>query len=337
MKIVNDFPLKKLNTFGINVKAKYFTELNTIEEAQKFIRKHKKFEEKLVLGGGSNLLFTRDFDGIIIKVSIGGIHVVKEDADHFWIKAGAGGVWHDLVESCIKANFGGIENLSLIPGTVGAAPIQNIGAYGVELKDTFEGLEALDLKSGEKQYFKTHECKFRYRDSIFKSELRDQFLITNVLLRLTKNPVVFTDYGTIRDMLDKAEIANPSIRDVSNTIIKIRQSKLPDPDKVGNAGSFFKNPVVAKEVSIDLQKAHKDIPSYEQPEGFVKIPAAWLIDKCNFKGVTYNDAAVHTEQPLVLINRKNAKGQDIVELSKKIQQKVHNKFGISLEPEVRII
>ncbi|MCG8311424.1 MAG: UDP-N-acetylmuramate dehydrogenase [Cytophagales bacterium] len=337
MKIERDFPLKKLNSFGLNVKAKCFVELTSIEEAQTFIKSGKTEDRSLVLGGGSNLLFTRDFNGLIIKVNIGGIYVVKEDADYYWVKSGAGVVWHELVESCIKANFGGLENLSLIPGTVGAAPIQNIGAYGVEIKDSFEALEALNLETGEKKYFNNRDCCFGYRDSIFKNELRDKYLITNVLFKLTKNPIIKTHYGRISEMLEKAEIAEPTIRDVSEAIIKIRRSKLPDPDKFGNAGSFFKNPVVPIEQFNFIQKSFSDVPSFPQPEDRVKIPAAWLIEKCNLKGKIHKGAAVHTKQPLVLINHKNAKGTDILDLSKKIQQNVKNKFGIALESEVRII
>lgn len=338
MEIKNDFSLQKLNTFGLKVVAKHFVELDSTEDAVKFIKSGKLDKEsKLVLGGGSNLLFTKDFDGIVIKASVGGINVVKEDPSHFWIKAGAGVVWHDLVESCLKANFGGIENLSLIPGTVGAAPIQNIGAYGVEIKDTFEALEAINLENGEKKYFHHQECNLDYRNSIFKNELRDKYLITNVILRLTKNPILNTSYGKIHEILSESDKENLTIRDVSDAIIKIRQSKLPDPAKVGNAGSFFKNPIIPIELFNAIKTSYANIPSYEQADNLMKIPAAWLIDQCQLKGTKHNGAAVHLNQPLVLTNQNNASGHDIVELSVKIQQKIKHKFGITLEPEVRII
>lgn len=338
MNIKNDFPLKKFNTFGLDVVAKHFIELPTTEEVVKFVKSGKpKVKNKLILGGGSNLLFTRDYDGIVIKPTIGGIHVVREDEHHFWIKAGADIIWHNLVESCIKANFGGIENLSLIPGTVGAAPIQNIGAYGVELKDKLEALEAIDLESGEKKYFKNHECNFAYRNSIFKNELKDKYLIASVVLRLAKQPVLNIEYGNIQKELKASGKKEFSIRDVSDAIIHIRQTKLPDPEKVGNAGSFFKNPVISRDKYKALKIKHPDIPSYNQPGNFKKIPAAWLIDQCQLKGTIHKGAAVHTEQPLVLINHDNATGSDIVELAHKIQRKVEREFAIALEPEVRII
>lgn len=338
MVIKNDFSLQKLNTFGLNVNAKYFVELNSTEEAIEFINSDRQSKERtLILGGGSNLLFTKDFDGIVIQVKVGGIHVVKEDKNHFWIKTGAGVVWHELVESCIKANFGGIENLSLIPGTVGAAPIQNIGAYGVELKDTFEVLEAINLETGKKKYFKNQDCYFGYRDSIFKNEFKDKYLITKVILRLTKQPILDTNYGKLQEVLHESDKEKFTIRDVSEAIIKIRQSKLPDPEKVGNAGSFFKNPIIAIELLNALKKSYPKIPSYEQPGNLVKIPAAWLIDQCQLKGMKHKGAAVHIDQPLVLINQNNARGSDIVELSIKVRKKIKIEFGITLEPEVRII
>lgn len=338
MKIINDFSLQKLNTFGLDIIAKYFVELNSTDEVNEFINsiKHKK-ERILILGGGSNLLFTQNYDGIVVKINIDGIHVVKEDSNFYWIKAGAGVVWHELVESCIKANFGGIENLSLIPGTVGSAPIQNIGAYGVELKDTFEALEAIELTTGKKKYFTNQDCKFGYRDSIFKKELKGKYIITNVLLRLTKQPVLNTKYGNIQEALQQSGKETLSIRDLSNAIIKIRESKLPNPEKVGNAGSFFKNPIIPDALLMAIKKSYPDIPSYKLPENMAKIPAAWLIDQCQLKGMQHKGAAVHIDQPLVLINQNNASGSSIVELSMKIQQQIKSKFGISLEPEVTII
>ncbi len=338
MDIFNDYSLQKLNTFGLNVTAKHFVELSSVEQIAELIKSNVfQNEDHLIIGDGSNILFTKDFNGLVIKANITGIHVVKEDKNSFFVKAGAGVEWQDLVMSCVKANFGGIENLSLIPGTVGAAPIQNIGAYGVELKNSMEALEAYDLQNGGKRYFLNRECNFGYRDSIFKNELKDKFIITNVVFRLSKIPTLNTEYGKIQEVLNTFEKKDPTIQDVSNAIVKIRQEKLPDPKKIGNAGSFFKNPIVPYELLNALKKSFPDMPSFDQPENYVKIPAAWLIDKCNFKGMTYNGAAVHSDQPLVLINKENANGQDIVHLSQLIQQKIKNEFGILLETEVRII
>lgn len=338
MEIKEKFSLQKLNTFGLKVCAKYYVELKSINDTIEFVKsKAKKFDKTLVLGGGSNLLFTQNFEGIVIKVNIPGIHVVKEDKNHFWVKVGAGVNWHDLVVSCINANFGGIENLSLIPGTVGAAPIQNIGAYGVELKDIFEALEAINLDNGEKKYFTNTACNFAYRDSIFKHDLKDKYIITNVILRLTRHPILNIKYGNIQEALLKTGKEEYSIKDVSDAIIKIRQSKLPDPGKIGNAGSFFKNPIVNVDLFNAIKISYPEIPSYEQADDLIKIPAAWLIDQCKLKGMQHKGAAVHVDQPLVLINQKNATGHDVIELSNKIRQKVKNKFGISLETEVRIV
>jgi len=338
MEIKNDFSLQKLNTFGINAIAKHFIEIHTYEDLKELIHSGiVQKEESLIMGGGSNLLFTKDFEGIVIKINIGGIHVVKEDNTNFWVKVGSGVGWHELVESCLKANFGGIENLSLIPGTVGAAPIQNIGAYGVEIKDTFEALEAIHLENCEHKYFRIQECNFGYRDSIFKNELKDKYIITNVLFKLAKYPILNITYGNVQETLRESGKENLSIRDVSDAIIKIRQSKLPDPEKVGNAGSFFKNPLISNQMLLALKKSYPELPSFKQPDGQIKIPAAWLIEKCNLKGNNHNGAAVHQNQPLVLINKNNATGTDILELAMKIKQKIKNKFGISLKPEVRII
>jgi len=338
IKIKSNFSLKRLNTFGLSVTTKKFVKINSVQEAIELIKSGKlDSEKKLVIGSGSNLLLTKDFDGIVIKINIGGIHVVKEDDAHFWVKSGAGVIWQELVESCIKANFGGIENLSLIPGTVGAAPIQNIGAYGVELKDTFEALEAINLENGEKKYFKHQECNFGYRNSIFKNELKDKYLITNVILRLSKEPELNISYGTIQEELKKLGKTAFTIRDISDAIIRIRQSKLPDPEKVGNAGSFYKNPVISMDLFQAIKKTYPDIPYYEQPNNEVKIPAAWLIEQCDLKGTCHNGAAIHIDQPIVLINKSNATGQDIKELSEFIQKKVKLRFGILLEPEVRIL
>ena len=338
MKIVKNIQLQKYNTFGVKALAKYFVEIDSIEELRALISASQFQNEKsLVIGGGSNLLFTNDFDGIVIKINIDGIHVVKEDDKFMWVKAGAGVEWHELVLSCIKANLGGIENLSLIPGSVGAAPIQNIGAYGVELKDVFEALEAINLETGEKRYFRNKECEFSYRESIFKTKLKNKYIITNVVLRLTKQPFLNLEYGKIKEVLQKHGESELTLKDVSDAVIEIRQSKLPDPAETGNAGSFFKNPIVSIAKLNSVQEAYEDVPSYALSDEKVKIPAAWLIDQCGLKGVEHKGAAVHINQPLVLINKSNASGEDIVELSRMVQQKVKDKFDIQLDPEVSII
>lgn len=339
MELKQDFPLQKFNSFGLDVRARQFLEIKSTEDAIDYFKNHHSGKEKtLILGGGSNLLFSENkYDGIVIKNSIPGIHVVKEGEHFFWVKAGAGVLWHSLVESCINANFGGIENLSLIPGTVGAAPIQNIGAYGVELKDVFEALEAIEISTGEKRYFRNEACQFGYRDSIFKRELKDKFFITHVVLRLSRNPVLNISYGKVQEYLKELNKHEYTIKDVSDVIIKIRQSKLPDPAVKGNAGSFFKNPVISQELLNAIKKSYPDIPYYDQEDSQKKIPAAWLIDQCQLKGYRHGGAAVHFNQPLVLINNNLATGKDIIELSKKVQDKVFSTFGIQLEPEVSVV
>jgi UDP-N-acetylmuramate dehydrogenase len=339
MELSKNYSLQKLNTFGLDVTAKFYTEVSTLEQVISIFKGGQlNHRNKLILGGGSNILFLEDFyDGVVLKNNIQGIHVVKEDNRHFWVKAGGGVPWHELVESCLRANFGGIENLSLIPGTVGAAPIQNIGAYGVELKDVFEALEAVEISTGEKRFFRHEDCQFGYRDSVFKNELHDMYFIANVVLKLTKHPVINTTYGNISHKLKELHKHEPNIRDVSDTIIHIRQSKLPDPAIVGNAGSFFKNPVISGDLYSNLKVQFPEIPSYDMETGHKKIPAAWLIDMCQMKGFTHKGAAVHTNQPLVLINNKNATGKDLIELALIIQNKVKGKFNIELEPEVKIV
>jgi UDP-N-acetylmuramate dehydrogenase len=339
MELKQDFSLQELNSFGLDVRTRYFLEISSVEGAKEYFKnQHRRKEKTLILGGGSNLLFSENrYNGIVIKNSIGGIHVVKKDDHFFWVKAGAGVLWHALVESCINANFGGIENLSLIPGTVGAAPIQNIGAYGAELKDVFEALEAIEISTGEKKYFKKEACQFGYRDSIFKHELRNKFFITHVVLRLSGNPTLNISYGKVQEYLKKLNKSEYTIKDVSDVIINIRQSKLPDPDVTGNAGSFFKNPVISQELLNAVKISYPDIPYFDQADSQKKIPAAWLIDQCQLKGYQHGGASVHVNQPLVLINNRLATGKDIIELSKKVQEKVFNRFGIQLEPEVSIV
>ncbi len=338
MEIHSNHPLREYNTFGVQVMARAFVIIKSATELEDLLPGHDKHAlPMMVLGEGSNILFTQDFDGLIIKNAIDGIHVVKEDDEYTWVKAGAGVNWHHLVDSCIKAGFGGIENLSLIPGTVGAAPVQNIGAYGVELREVMEALEAYEITSGQKRYFRNSECKFGYRDSIFKNELKDRYIISNVILRLDKNPKLKLSYGNLKATLETMGISQPTLRDVSDAVIRIRKSKLPDPSIIGNAGSFFKNPIVSTAAFETLVKMYPQIPGYLQDSQHVKIPAAWLIEQCGWKGKRVGQAGVHTDQALVLVNYGNASGKEILGIARDIETAVQKKFNIALASEVNIM
>ncbi len=292
---------------------------------------------KLILGGGSNILLTRDFQGLVVKMNIQGIRVLKEDHKHIWIQAGAGVIWHEFVLFCVDNQYAGIENLSLIPGTVGAAPMQNIGAYGVEIKDTFDSLEALELESGEIQRFDKDACRFGYRESFFKHEGKNRYIILNATFKLGKSPQLHTEYGAIQETLSAMGISDPSIKDVSNAVIQIRESKLPNPKEIGNAGSFFKNPEISKKHFEKLKNAYPSIPSYPIDENTVKVPAGWLIEQAGWKGSRFENIGVHAKQALVLVNYGGGKGNDIKELSQKIQASILDKFGIQLSAEVNFI
>ncbi|HKI77915.1 MAG TPA: UDP-N-acetylmuramate dehydrogenase [Ignavibacteriaceae bacterium] len=337
MKVLENYSLKQSNTFRINAIARFFVEVNTSDELL-YVITNKKFSEmsKLMLGSGSNVLFSGDYNGIIIKNSISGINIVNENERFISICVGAGEIWHDLVLYCINKNIGGIENLSLIPGTVGAAPMQNIGAYGQEVKDVFESLSGYYL-NGEKDIFNKEECRFGYRDSIFKKELKNRFVITNVTLRLSKNPELNLEYGTIIEELKKLEITNPSVKDVSDVICKIRKSKLPDPQKIGNAGSFFKNPVIDSEKFNDLKQEFPDLIGYNIKNNKVKLAAGWLIESCGWKGKRVGNTGSHIKQALVLVNYGNATGEEILNLAAKIKSSVKEKFDVELEEEINII
>jgi UDP-N-acetylmuramate dehydrogenase len=336
MDILKDHSLKSLNTFGIDVKAKLFGEAKSIEDLKTYINQFPT-EPLLLLGGGSNILFTKNFDGLVIKNSIQGIKVVNEDTDSVYLQAGAGVVWHEMVLYAIKNNYGGIENLSLIPGTVGAAPIQNIGAYGVELKDTFHSLEALEIKTGVDRKFTNEECEFGYRDSIFKRNKKGKFIITSVTLKLSKNPSFNTTYGAIQDTLKEMGVTKLSVKAISEAVCKIRRSKLPDPAVIGNAGSFFKNPEIPIKQFEELKALYPSLPSYNTTPGMVKIPSGWLNEQAGWKGKVVGETGVHKMQALVLVNYGNAKGLEIKKLSEEIQKSVKEKFGIELETEVNII
>jgi UDP-N-acetylmuramate dehydrogenase len=300
---------------------------------------HRAFAEtqKLILGGGSNLLFTQNVNGLVLKNNLKGIELIKEDADFYYVKAAAGEVWHDLVMHCIEHQYGGLENLSLIPGNVGASPMQNIGAYGVEIKDCFQELEAMHIKEKTMHTFDRAACKFGYRESVFKQELKNQFVITAVTYRLNKKPVFKISYGAIEKELEQMGVKELSIRAISEAVCSIRSSKLPDPKVIGNAGSFFKNPEVVKSKFEFLQLKFPEIVGYPLENGNVKLAAGWLIEKCGWKGKRFGDAGVHKLQALVLVNYDAATGKEIYQLSQKIMDAVLNTFGVNLEREVNII
>lgn len=338
MTIQENHSLKKLNTFGIDASARYFVELSDVEQIQELLSESKFIKtQKLILGGGSNLLFTKNFDGIVLKNNLKGIQLIKEDADFYFVKVGAGEVWHEFVMHCIEHNYAGLENLSLIPGNVGASPMQNIGAYGVEIKDSFYELEALNIADKTVRTFNNAECKFGYRESVFKRELKDQFIITSVTYKLRKKPVFNTSYGAIEKELEAMGIQEISIQAISQAVCNIRRSKLPNPAEIGNAGSFFKNPEVVRGKYEFLKSRFPAIVSYDLENGNVKLAAGWLIEQTGWKGKTFGDAGVHKLQALVLVNYGNAKGSEIFELSQKVMDAVKNKFGIELEREVNII
>jgi UDP-N-acetylmuramate dehydrogenase len=338
MVIYQNISLKPYNTFGIDVNAAQFVRVNTIEEVQVLCTTFNLAErKKLIFGGGSNLLLTQDFDGMAIKIELNGINKIKEDDNFVWIKAMSGEVWHHLVMYAVDNNYYGLENLSLIPGCVGAAPMQNIGAYGAEIKDTFEELTAVEIETGKLVTFKNEECKFGYRESIFKNEAKDKYIIVSVTFKLSKKGNLNTQYGAISDTLKQKGIAEPSIRDVSDAVIAIRSSKLPDPKVLGNSGSFFKNPEIQANQYDALKLKFPTIPGYPLNTDLVKVPAGWLIEQCGFKGKRIGNTGAHKDQALVLVNYGEATGNEIFALAKQIQATVFETFGIKITPEVNII
>ena len=338
MNIIENYPLLKLNTFGVDVKAKYFTSINTINELIE-VTKTNVFKdlELLILGGGSNILFTKDFDGLVILNNIKGKEIIDQNQQSIFLKIGAGENWHELVMYCVDNGWGGIENLSLIPGNTGTAPMQNIGAYGVEIKETFIELEALEISSGKIVKFNNSDCEFGYRESVFKNKMKNQYIILNITLELKKNPVLNINYGDVKAILESQNIKNPAIKEVSNAIISIRQSKLPDPKKIGNSGSFFKNPIVSLNLLELIKKKYPNVVNYEINENEFKIAAGWLIERAGWKGKKFNNYGIHEKQALVLVNYGLANGMEIFELSEKIILDIKDKFGIKLEREVNII
>lgn len=334
----SEVSLKPYNTFGIEVKAKAFMAITQVAQLQEIVRARKD-ESYFILGGGSNMLLTQDIDKTVLHIALKGFEALEDTSskDELLLKVAGGENWHDFVLYCIDNNFGGVENLSLIPGNVGTAPIQNIGAYGVELKDVFHSCETVSREDGSLRTFMLEDCNFGYRDSIFKNKLKDKYIITSVTFRLSKNKhTLNTAYGAIADTLKAKEITTPTIKDVSDAVIEIRQSKLPDPKEIGNSGSFFKNPTINQVAFTALRKQFPDVPYYPVATDVIKVPAGWLIEKAGFKGKRYGDAGVHDKQALVLVNHGNASGEEIWELAMRIQKKVKETFGLEIVPEVNV-
>lgn len=335
--------LRSFNTFGVDALGKYFVVIKTEDEASSFFQSDEfsslelDAENILMLGGGSNILFTKDFEGLVVKNEIDGIHIVEQHDDVVLVEVGSGMLWHDFVTTCIDHGWGGVENLSLIPGTVGAAPVQNIGAYGVELKDVFVSLRGWDIAGRCFREFENIDCSFGYRTSVFKTEYRNKLLITSVIFKLTiSNHRLSLEYGAIKERLNKSSVVYPTIKDVSDAVVQIRRSKLPDPREIGNAGSFFKNPIVRQDQLDKIKISYPDIVVHPAEEGY-KVAAGWLIEKAGWKGYREGHVGCHEKQALVLVNYGGASGNEILELSKKIQASVQELFGVNLEPEVNIL
>lgn len=337
MEIDRNQSLLKFNTFKVDVKSKYFTRVKSEDELKKILAtdifKKNKF---LILGSGSNILFTQDFDGLIIKNEITGIKKLYEDADSVEIEVGAGVEWDDFVLYCVENKYYGVENLVMIPGKVGAAPIQNIGAYGVEVKDTILKVKVLMLETGESAEFSNPECEFGYRDSLFKGRLKGKIVTTSVTFKLSKIKSINMKYGSLKNEFEEMNIVEPDIRDIYEVIKKVRTEKLPGVEEIGSAGSFFKNPVVSRDKLSELIKENPEIVYYEIDKNSVKLPAAWLIDKCGFKGKRAGDTGTYKNQALVIVNHNKATGKEIKEFSDQIKSTVFEKFRIEIIPEVNI-
>lgn len=337
IEIEQNKSISKFTTFGVPIIAHYYTQFTSLEELKE-IRNNPLFlsENKLILGGGSNVLFTKNFDGFVVKNEIKGIEVIEENENEIYLKSGAGENWHEFVLFCVDKGYGGVENLSLIPGNVGASPMQNIGAYGVEIKDVFHSLEAFHIETGELRVFNKPECEFGYRESVFKNQFKDQFIITSVTYKLSKKPVFNTSYGAIEKELENIGIKELSIKAISQAVINIRSSKLPNPAEIGNAGSFFKNPVISASLFETLIQKHPNMAHYPLENGDVKVAAGWLIDQLGWKGKRIGDIGVHKNQALVLVNYGGGTGKELYELSSKIIDSVNQEYSIKLEREVNI-
>ena len=339
MQIRENISLKPFNTFGIESRARYFSVFESVDQLGEMVEwtQHQSITRRLILGGGSNILLTGDFDGMVLKNEIKGIDIVKEDDHYVYVKVGGGENWHELVLYCLRQNFAGMENLALIPGNAGASPIQNIGAYGVELKDIFHELEAFHLSDRSFKTFSVNDCQFGYRESVFKKQFKDQFVITSVTYRLHRQPHLNISYGAISQELERMQVKDLTIQSVAQAVINIRSSKLPDPTVVGNAGSFFKNPQVSPSQFETLKDRYPEVPSFPGENGQVKMPAGWLIEQCGWKGFREGDAGCYPKQALVLVNYGNASGDDIYRLSERIIRSVKEKFNIQLDREVNVI
>jgi UDP-N-acetylmuramate dehydrogenase len=338
MQVQKNVALRHLNTFGLESRATFFVDVHSDFEVQQIIRDPEwKDVRKFILGGGSNILLLQDLDALVIHTAIEGIKTIREDDAHIWLHVGGGVVWHEFVMYCVENGYGGVENLSLIPGTVGAAPLQNIGAYGVEVKEVVESVDAVLLTTGALETFTREQCRFGYRESIFKNELKGQYFITGVTFRLNKKPDFKVQYGDIQRTLDSMGVTQLSIRAISDAVIHIRRSKLPDPAEIGNAGSFFKNPEISRGQYEKLQISFPAIPGYIVNEETMKVPAGWLIEQAGWKGHRQGAIGVHERQALVLVNYGGGTGLEIKELSKKIQTSIFEKFGIALQAEVNFV
>jgi UDP-N-acetylmuramate dehydrogenase len=337
MEIYSNFSLKNYNTFGIEAKAKKFVAVHSLAELTSVLRQNNS-ENTFILGGGSNMLLTQDIKALVIHIDLKGKRVIDENEDYAWVESQAGENWHEFVLWTIDQNFGGLENMSLIPGNVGATPVQNIGAYGTEIKDTFVSCAALTSLNLELKTFTKEDCRFGYRESIFKNEVKDQYIITSVVFKLTKqNHNINTSYGDITNELAKNKITIPNLKDVSDAVVAIRKSKLPDPKELGNSGSFFKNPILLKTDFKKIQQQFPQMKYYEVSETEIKVPAGWLIEEAGLKGKRFGDAGIHKNQALVLVNYGKATGQEILNVSKHIQKTIFTKFGIHIEAEVNVI
>ncbi len=337
MQLQENKSLKAYNTFGIEAKARYFLEINSIAELEEALQL-KKFNTPFVISGGSNMLLTKDIETLVLHINLKGIVIVSENEDSVILKVMAGENWHSLVLWTLERDYGGLENMSLIPGNTGTAPIQNIGAYGVEIKDSFESCEAMNMHDQQLQTFSKEACQFGYRNSFFKNEGKGKFIITSVNLRLTKkNHLLRTEYGAITEALKRNKVTEVTIKDISEAVIAIRQQKLPDPNVLGNSGSFFKNPIISEQAFQTFNAEYPRAPFYKVSDSEYKIPAGWLIEQCGFKGKRFGDAGVHKNQALVLVNYGAATGSELLALAERIMAAVFQQFQISIVPEVNII
>lgn len=336
MEVRENYSLKNYNTFGIDVKCRYFVESDTESEFLEFVSSYElKPEEIMVLGEGSNFLFTDDFDGTVFYPTMKGMEIVEENDEHVWVKVGAGEVWDDFVAWAVEQGYGGVENLSLIPGHVGAAPVQNVGAYGMEAGDTIERVEAIQIEKARKETISAADCRFAYRDSIFKGEWKNRYIVTYVVFRLTKVPEFRLNYGSVREELQK--LGEVCLKNIRRAIIQIRRAKLPDVKELPNAGSFFKNPVVSREQAGQLKERYPELPVYPVDEDRVKLAAGWLIEQCGWKGKDLGKAGVYEKQALILVNRAGASGVEVARLANEVKKSVFMTFGVWIEPEVYVI